>query len=336
MEQYGRNQSPYQLIFYHGVELPASTPKGARLIPLLFSDASPESALNALKAADLEAADTKTTAIFISVGDIPSALVAYAAVTGFVGRFLDISAGKRIEPLSAVVASSRRIARQADGRRDETPRLDCMLVSPTASDELPTIVFDPSDPLAVFGPPAAAAVRFARQVVLTPPTETHSALRLLAALAGLRSTTRVQDRFPNLQVADAVVDLEDVRRSGQILRNQLSLPSAEQLVEARPLSNQQKLLLSARQVAMAPVLEALGSTQSEDGQFYRCPRPQNHANGDRNPSMRIKEGKVRCFVCDPEWVDPLQLVLSSRGLAPVEAARWVLSVASAAEAAAAA
>lgn len=335
-----QGQSPYQLIFFHGVEAPAQAPPGARVIPILTSSADPDAVTAALSAANLSAADTKTTAIFVSRGDILSAVVAYATLTGFVGRFLDISAGQRVEQISALVAATRRTARASDSRRETALRLDHLFVSPAPDSTHPTIVFNPEDPLSAFDSDAATALRFARRVAFVPPAETHAALRLLAALAGMRSTTRISDRFPDLALPSAlpltdasselvsdmeVVELEKARRAGQVLRNQLSLPSADQLVDPKPLSSQRKTLIDARTAPMEPVLAMLGSELSADGAFYRCPRPQNHANGDANPSMRINENKVRCFVCDPEWVDPLSLVLSARGLAPIEAARLILS-----------
>lgn len=319
------SDTPYQLVFFHGVAEPAAAPPGSRLIPLIFNEPNAELAVSTLAANDLASADSKTTAIFVSQGDVASALVGYAAVIGFLGRFIDISAGHSIEQLSPTLAVGRRLARQADSRRDEVERFDRVVVAPAPINDEPTLIYDPADPLPAFDMNAASVLRFARRVTLVPPADMHTALRVLAAVAGMRSTTKVSDRLPDVFIGTGLVDLEQTRKSARVLRNKLSAPGPEQIAKKAKPSPAASFIFKARSMPMEPVLELLGSELSESGEFWRCPRPQNHANGDRNPSMKVTDGKIRCFVCDAEWMDPLQLVLSVMGLAPLEAARYIIA-----------
>lgn len=322
---------PYQLVFLQGISPDKAAHLGNRVVSFALDSPDIEAALDIIRDPDLNTSDTKTTALFVTAGDISNALVAYSATVGFAGRFLDVAAYPALERLSVLVATGRRIAREAEaglaGTRPQ--RIDRLRIAPTAEPDTTTIVYNTDDPLQVIDIHTAKRIRFARRVEVVPPDDMASAFRLFAAVAGLRSTVRADDRLPSLVVAgsdagqDTVVDLEALRSEARKLRHHLKLPDLAQLVEAPSDDPIHLRIAAARELPMAPVLIALGSQQAPTGDYWRCPRPARHANGDKNPSMKVADNRVRCFVCDAEWVDPVALTMSVEHMAPTEAATLV-------------
>lgn len=50
-----------------------------------------------------------------------------------------------------------------------------------------------------------------------------------------------------------------------------------------------------RRVPIETVLKHFGSTPGSNGIHWHCPKPENHKNGDGNPSLTIKSDKVLCW-----------------------------------------
>ncbi len=60
-------------------------------------------------------------------------------------------------------------------------------------------------------------------------------------------------------------------------------------------------------------------------QRFRCPRPANHAHGDRTPSVSLspERGSFKCWVCPEVKGDVVDLVRLVKGWGFLEAVRWL-------------
>ncbi|MGL1904132.1 MAG: toprim domain-containing protein [Fibrobacterales bacterium] len=57
----------------------------------------------------------------------------------------------------------------------------------------------------------------------------------------------------------------------------------------------------------------------------RCIFPENHAHGDRTPSMSIGKGSYKCWVCDSVWGDVINFVMQVQGSSFAQALVWLAS-----------
>lgn len=226
------------------------------------------------------------------------ASVIYATLAGFIGRFVP--------------------ARLADG--DVHP--DAGTPAPTPR---PDVIAEQVD-VTIESDLTVPQVHYARRAtVVLDEVPTAKALQLVADVATARRRPR-HERLPDVTTGGAeVTRLEDARKAGLTCRGDRRKQSAGTLVEAREPSPRLQRLQSAADTPIADVLRRLGATTDESGERWHCSRPDRHSNGDQNPSLKIVDGKTRCFRCDPEWVDSLRLVIDTLNVSPDEAADWIES-----------
>lgn len=252
--------------------------------------------------------------------DPMTAVLTYAAVVGLAGRYVDAMVDGRVLPL-AKLAEQRSVPPDA-GRPGEAVEV---LEADGAEEGLL------AHPASGLDPKTVSLFRYAWQVRLTLSGEPAEALARFVAVASVRRRGTAE-RFPLLvpgtQAASgsADVDADVVRRAGAALRRAHRLDNRREIVTpAEPTAR----MLRLRSAAAAPVAEVmlrLGSALDEAGERWRCPRPQRHTNGDRNPSMVQRDGnQVRCARCDIEPVDPLRLAMDVLGVSVDEAAAWIRS-----------
>ena len=91
------------------------------------------------------------------------------------------------------------------------------------------------------------------------------------------------------------------------------------------LTSRQRVLLQAADTNVEETLTKLKSHRNQDTGLWRCSRPQNHRNGDANPSSHVEDNRVRCYKCDLEPLDSLRLVMETLNISPDDAAVWLLS-----------
>lgn len=118
-------------------------------------------------------------------------------------------------------------------------------------------------------------------------------------------------------------DLEGLRRAASSVRRDARLDVRDATVEfVAPDAHAERLSRASGAAPVDRVLLGLGSEFS--GSAWRCPRPERHNNGDRNPSAQVdEEGLFMCHRCDVEPVDALRLVMDAQGLSPDDAAGWL-------------
>lgn len=78
-------------------------------------------------------------------------------------------------------------------------------------------------------------------------------------------------------------------------------------------------------VPLAEVARDLGVEVKNDNYRAHCWRPENHRNGDRDPSVRFqkKKNRGRCFVCDEHAWSNIDLVMMVMGCDMTQAVCWI-------------
>ena len=259
---------------------------------------------SALTPADLRA---RTLLLIDEFTDKSIASALYAALVGFAGRRLDFSTGA--EPVSAALLHAAGTSAEDLGKPEEP--FEHVTVGRAAGS------LDPTQALSVED---VTRIRYARHVTLEPVgTGVSMSLTQLIVTAAIRVRNGA-DYFPAYSDNDGtLVDLDALRRAGSELRRSIRTDFRDAIAPNQPISERQNRLIAASLLSMEATLALLGSTQADDSGFWRCTRPERHRNGDANPSMRVVDGKVRCFRCDTEPVDPLRLVVDTMNLSPDDA-----------------
>lgn len=267
----------------------------------LTSPITSESVVEQLAAAGVSPADVRARVELVippEAGPVDAAVL-HATLAGYIGRFLPVrlSTGE-ITP----IASTANIADRPDHIDDH--------IDITADSDL-------TDP----------QVHYARRATLIlDGLDAKTALELLNKVAAVRRRPRF-DRLPDIAVegTEEPIRLEDARKAGLTYRGAARGTSAGTVIDHTDPSPRLNRLESAAQAPITETLLRLGATHDESGEKWHCTRPDRHNNGDQNPSLKIVEGKTRCFRCDPEWVDSLRLVIDTLNLTPDEAAEWIES-----------
>jgi hypothetical protein len=320
MQETLSNIGQYQLHIYVGDgDMPSTTAPVLNVTP---KEVTPAAVTAVISASSLTAADLRTPTLFVvGPGSAERALMVYAAVCGFAGRFLDISDMSEVLETRPLNESLRLSPSPAPRTLDTPPVLTGPGVGRSFLDDI--MVDDALD------------LHFTKKAFFLPDESVLGSLYSFVAVASLRWRNKA-DRFPLLytgvvsqdvsEMEAAAIDLDLLRRTGAETRRSRRIDDRGAVVDPTPSTTRQQTLLAAAQTPLEATLLALGSHQDTETDFWRCPRPERHRNGDANPSSRITEHGFRCFRCDTEQVDALRLVMDTKGLSPDDAAVWLASI----------
>lgn len=308
------NKRGYEIVLYLGASRPELDGVSA-VVELKPKSTAQDDILEAISSSGLTPADLRARTLLLvdEFADRATASALYAALVGFAGRRLDFSTGS--EPVSATVLHNAGTSAEASDRPEELPEI--VIVGRSDGS------LDPTQPLSVDD---VTRIRFARKVVLEPVGNgVASCLTQLIVTAAIRVRNGA-DYLPSFAIADGeTIELDMLRRAGSELRRSIRTDSRDAIAPAVEVSERQRNLTDAAGLPMENTLQLLGSEQSNVTGFWRCTRPSRHRNGDANPSMRVVDGKVRCFRCDTEPVDPLRLAIDTLNLSPDAAAEILLA-----------
>lgn len=310
---------------------PAADPAVAGERPQRSVDPRLSAVVDALAASGLQPFSLRSKAAVYLDCAPDLALVVVAAIWGFAGRRVDvIVAGEAPMILTGLDAAARTLPDA--GRPDSVPdHLQVGAVHESLryvlTDHLPT-----ADEVSL--------IKSARRVRFVAPAQLTAAVQYLTVVAGVRSRSDLE-RLPFLvrgdepaleptQPASTVVGLclDTAYKLGAELRRTLRPEDGIELVDKVEPGARNVQLIAAAAIPMEDVLVRLGARSNPRTALWHCPRPQRHTHGDREASMQVNHGQVRCFRCDLERVDAIRLVMDTLGLSPDEAAAWLVSGAS--------
>jgi hypothetical protein len=324
MAEHSHEPTGYQLCLSVGT--PPDVLSGTRIITLAPPTVDNDAVLAALVAAPLSPADLRArTLVYFDPTTTPSlAILVYTALSGYAGRHLDILAGETlIAPAS--------LLRAATALHSERPASQVAVVQVGATHEqISSILLD--HPITT---EEAVRIRWARRVRFVPDVDLVSALSQFIVISALR-TRATTERLPYLCTGSEPFneeapldlvgsDLDALRLAALAHRRSERSGDRDSLVEVLSPSARDERLSAAADVPIEEALARLGARQNPDTDLWHCPRPSRHTHGDATASMRIQNGKVRCYRCDGERVDALRLTMDVTGLSPDESADWLLS-----------
>lgn len=319
-----RSDRPYQLCLVVTGDPSQYSSAADTVVDLSTAD----DVLVALTDAGVGLADLRSRTVVVADGDPVRAATSYSALAGFAGRHLDVATSRGVVHLDRLVTAAASLPDA--GPLTQRPEAVHVAVAgavraagvdPAADATQVIDVANAAEPLASITAEDISVLRWARRVTCDAAADATDTLMLIAAVAGLAG--RRGDRLPTLVAADGTdADLSAVRADGAGTRAKARPQNAAMVVERVELTERDRRLLTAAEVDPAVALERLGCPT--DGSLWSCPRPNSHTHGDATPSMRVSEGKVRCFVDDAEWIDTLRLVAVSCGLTADDAADLIL------------
>jgi hypothetical protein len=278
-----------------------------------------------VEASGLTPADLRSRTVVTVGGDPAAAVAVYATLIGLAGRYLDVSDGARH-------VAADQVARAAAAWPSEPRPSEPLLLAQLGADHPQLVSVGLTGALT---PPEVAVVSYSRRLRFVPAGDAVAAIVQLIAVAAVRRRG-VDDRLPLIVTGDEPVtgpvrdvvsvglDLDQLRRAGQELRRR-NLPDRAALVDAVAPDSRALHLARAAQADISETLIRLGARRNDDTGLWHCPRPDRHTNGDANASMKLTDGRTRCFRCDAERVDPLRLVIDTLACSGDEAADWILS-----------
>lgn len=308
---------------------------------------TPENVVEALETTGLTPSDLRARANLF-VEDNPQntifALAVYAALCGMANRRLDVQVGQDVLNLPEF---DRVIRTAPDQGREEGLVHTHLQIGGQTRENIPHLKLE--DKLT---PQVVSQVRFARWVLFVPPSSPALALSQLVAIGAMRNRAGL-DRLPivvdgtetidNVTEAPAELCLHTLRRLAEELRRARRGDNREALADFVEPSPRMSRLVQASKEDFRSILTRLGSVSAmvparlnvpegeeiELVEAWRCPRPENHTNGDASPSSRVLASAdgyetYRCFRCLPEKVDALKLVMWARDCSADEAADWIL------------
>jgi len=324
---------PYQICLHIGKrpEILAATyveidPKGDTL----------EEVITAIEASGLTAADLRTRTLFCAVeGSNSLATMVYAALIGFAGRRLDFTTvnvegtvGEVVVATSLHNAASSLESHEAEG--DPEAWVQVGALHPT----VPSVEFGSE-----ISDNDVSLMRRARRCRITKSEfSSYDIMTLLVTVAAFRVRNGA-DRLPFLvqkseEEFDYVdgegetivcgIDLDSLRRAGGELRRSRRLDDRNAIVDSITPGARIQRISKAASLPVEFALTLLGSKMQQDTELWHCPRPSRHKNGDANASMKVADGKIRCFRCDPEPMDALRLISEVRNLTADDAADLLL------------
>jgi hypothetical protein len=271
---------------------------------------------SSISASDLRA---KTLVIFDDE-DLKSNLVSYATLLGFAGRRLDILyRGTLVE---AGKLHHFSVINKNNGRPD------------VVSEYLGNFHTDLCEKIDLTGNLESSTIekiRFAKYFFFNFIDCSVRELEEYITIAGIRVRNN-GDHLPivlfdsNDLENDDKIDLDEFRKMGNELRREIKVDNRDAVISfVAPDSR----LIELAKVSELPVdiaLGYLGSYMEAETEFWRCPRPERHRNGDMNPSLKINEGKIRCYRCDYEPLDSLRLIMDSENCSVDEASEIIKSL----------
>ena len=328
------SEKPFQLTLLVGAPIDQGTDlaDAARVVgpgPVL----TVEDAVAAFAAANLSPADLRAKTIVLVDGDPAAAAVTYAVIVGFASRYPDVAT-----PTGVVLADRYQYGRSLidAGKAPVRPDL-VVLVGPGSSvpHDLPTrVIGDAIDEPVVrvhaftdgsldhLSAAEVSELRSARRVALCQSSDSEAGFSELLVVAGVRARKEFE-RLPVLVHGDIIIDLDEVRRAGAALRKEHRGYTAALAPTLDPTERQSRLM-EASAVEIREVLTSLGSESTNE--LWQCPRPWSHTHGDATASMQVSdENRVRCYVDDAEWIDPVRLIMEVCHATPDEAASLLLS-----------
>lgn len=309
--------SKSSFVTYIAINCDASEQAGSAQV-FNLSVTSPQEVVPAIESAAISASDLRSSAVVVVDANIDQAIfaAAFTALSTMAARWLPVMTAGSVSDLEDLAGSLRKRVRGSKPSDN-----DKILSVGFVSEEIDAVTLGGTNVEEVNN--AMNRVQFTKEVVIAPAPSIVALAATLVAVAELR-------RRPNLERpgtfvgSDGNVELAQIRSAAASLRRKSQ--SSHAIAPREEVPTYLSPLIAADALDMELVMKALGARPGPDTKpVWHCPRPTRHTNGDRVPSMRVREGRARCMRCDGEQVGPVRLTADTLGVTPFEAAEWLLA-----------
>lgn len=250
----------------------------------------------------------RTILTFSSTNKKEDIIAIYSFLIGFTGRRLDYSIDGKIINIDRYVNMARK---KTDLGRDVVKNEEIYICEDEGPDKI-SIKSEITDEI-------VSLIRYTKKLTIHS-TEMPLEQELLHYI--LISSIRIKEKAENLPMynnKNNEFDMDAIRKRGSEHKKAKRNNYIIEIIEKNELSERQKSLIEADNYDISKVITFLGSEKNEEIDFWRCTRPDNHRNGDLNPSMLINENKIRCYRCDTEEIGPVRLIIETLDISPDEA-----------------
>ncbi|GII86067.1 hypothetical protein Ssi03_40570 [Sphaerisporangium siamense] len=275
----------------------------------------------------LEISDRRSKMMFVA-GEGPDVIAYYAVLCGLANRWVDVQ-------VKGVALDMPQIYEEGRGLSDagrSSPPPKWAQVGGEDPRHMPHVAFEPGTPLS---PEAVSMIRWASRLRMVPPRRVKPALECFALVAGIRETkghhwpvlsTGLEPEPKNKNTSGQGIDLEKLWQRISMNRRRRVRDDYE-IVEAETGREDYRKLADANVTPIDSVLLRLGSSATTDGPpVWACPRPDRHKERNPRPTLRIRDNKAGCHVCDKEPLTPAQLVADTLEITPDEAAAFIVDL----------
>lgn len=162
-------------------------------------------------------------------------------------------------------------------------------------------------------------IRFARNLILKSSNDIQEIYSFLL-LSDVRRRNG-QEFLPKISLGDDIYNLNEIKKLGNEIRRTNKVDKRDYIVKKEKITDRRINLESVANTDIEITLQWLGSYSDPETGFWRCTRPERHKNGDNNPSLKIIDGKIRCYRCDFEPIDSLRLVIDTENISTDDAVK---------------
>lgn len=245
-------------------------------------------------------------------------LALYSFLVGMSGRRLDFGYDSNAVNVDLFYKMSLRVADA--GKIDEIPER-VVIGTKTKSTDL---VIDYKSEIT---PEVASLIRYSKELLIRESKEkSNNELINFIIISSIRVKNKAENMPFFIEANENEIDLDSFRKRGSDMKKTIKSDDRSEIVEKISLTKRQENIIESDNIDMAKVLLYLSSIYNEESGFWRCTRPQNHKNGDANPSMVLAENRSRCFRCDTEEIGPVRILVDTLKISPDDAVDIIKSI----------
>ncbi|MEV4094444.1 hypothetical protein [Streptosporangium saharense] len=273
----------------------------------------------------LKISDRRSRMVFVA-GEGPDVIAYYAVICGLANRWVDVQVNGVTSDMEHIWEDGRRLT---DGG-SMTPSLKWAQVGGEDPLHMPHVALEPETQPS---PEAVSMIRYAYRLRMVPPRRVKPALERFVFLAGIRDirgprlpvlSTGHEPEPKNTKTSGQGIDLEELRKRISKIRRR-HVQDDYEIVQAETELESYRKLADANAEPIDSVLLRLGCSATTDSPpVWDCPRPIRH----QHPSLRIRDNKAKCQVCDrnKDLLTPTQLVADTLQITPDEAASFIVDL----------
>ena len=242
----------------------------------------------------------------------------YSFLVGMSGRRLDFGYDSNVVNVDLFYKMSLKVV--DSGKNEDIPERVTVGTKTNSSD----LIIDYKSEIT---PEIAAQIRYSKELLIRESKDnSNNDLLNFIIISSIRVKNKAENMPFFIESDGNEVDLDSFRKRGSEMKKTIKSDDRSEIVDKLPLTKRQESIIESDSANMEKVLLYLNSTHNEETGFWRCTRPENHKNGDANPSMVLAENRSRCFRCDTEDIGPVRILVDTLKISPDDAVELIKGI----------